>query len=128
MAKAGENRKLDLSKLEEIHNDAYESSRIFKVRMKAYHDKHIVKKSFELGQRVWVYSSPLHLFSGKLKSRWEGPAIVQRVHLSGAIKVRLGKHHFTVNGQRLKPYINGDIGPAPEESLEFIDVDSVVES
>ncbi|CAN6447248.1 unnamed protein product [Victoria cruziana] len=128
MPKAGENRKLDLSELEEICNDAYESSRIFKAMMKAYHDKHIVKKSFEPGQKVWIYFSRLHLFLDKLRSRWEGPTIVQCVHPNGAVKVRLGKHHFTVNGQRLKPYIDGDIEPALEESLECIDVDSVVES
>ncbi|CAN6462743.1 unnamed protein product [Victoria cruziana] len=37
--KAGEKRKFDLSKLEEIMNDTYESSRIFKVMMKTFHDK-----------------------------------------------------------------------------------------
>ncbi|CAN6465511.1 unnamed protein product [Victoria cruziana] len=52
MAKAGENRKLDMSELEEIQNDAYESSRIAKEKMKVYHDKYIGKKSFEPGQKV----------------------------------------------------------------------------
>ncbi|CAN6462709.1 unnamed protein product [Victoria cruziana] len=49
MAKAGEKRKLDLSELEEIKNDAYESSRVYKQKMKAFHDKHVIKKSFEPG-------------------------------------------------------------------------------
>ncbi|CAN6440480.1 unnamed protein product [Victoria cruziana] len=128
MAKAGEKRKLYLSELEEIGSNAYESSRIVKERMKAFHDKHIVNKSVESGQKVWVYDSCLHLFPGKLKSRWNGPAIVQRVHPNGAIKVRLGKHHFTVNGQRLKPYIDGATEPASEQIVELIDDDSVVES
>ncbi|CAN6447851.1 unnamed protein product [Victoria cruziana] len=68
----------------------------------------------------------MHLFLGKLKSRWEGPAIVQHVHPSGAVKVKLGRNHFSVNGQRLKPYIDEAIEPAPEESIELIDVDNVV--
>ncbi|CAN6462810.1 unnamed protein product [Victoria cruziana] len=123
MAKAGENRKLDLSELEEIRNDAYESSRVYKAKMKAFHDKYILKKSFKPGQKVWIYSSRLHLFPGKLRSKWEGPAIVQRVHPSGAIKVRVGKNHFSVNGQRLKPYIDGASETSPEESLELIDVE-----
>ncbi|CAN6446969.1 unnamed protein product [Victoria cruziana] len=92
MVKAGEKKNLDLSELEEIRNNAYESSRIAKEKMKAFHDKHIVRKSFEPGQRVWVYDSRLHLFPGKLKSRWEGPAIVHRVHSNSAVKVRLEKH------------------------------------
>ncbi|CAN6441210.1 unnamed protein product [Victoria cruziana] len=127
MDKAGEKRKLDLSELEEIRNNAYESSRIFKEKMKAFHDKKILRKDFELGQKVWVYDSRLHLFPGKLKSRWIGPAIVQHVHPSGAVKVKLGRNHFTVNGQRLKPYVDGAIEPSPEEIVELIDVESVVD-
>ncbi|CAN6440133.1 unnamed protein product [Victoria cruziana] len=122
MAKAGENRKLDLSELEEIRNDAYESSRIYEAKMKAFHDKHILKKSFKPGQKVWIYSSHLHLFPGKLRSRWEGPVIVHEVRPSGAVSVKFKKNRFFVNGQRLKPYIDGASEPSPEESLELIDV------
>ncbi|CAN6447171.1 unnamed protein product [Victoria cruziana] len=127
MDKVGEKRKLDLSELEEIRNDAYESYRIFKEKMKAFHDKKILRKDFELGQKVWVYDSRLHLFPGKFKSRWIGPAIVQHVRPSGAVKVKLGRNYFTVNGQRLKPYIDGAIEPSLEEIVELIDVKSVVD-
>ncbi|CAN6459812.1 unnamed protein product [Victoria cruziana] len=124
MDKAGENRKLELSELEEIRNDAYESSRIAKERMKAFHDKHIGRKIFEPGQKVWIYQARLHLFPGKLKSRWEGPAIVQNVYLSGAVRVKMGRNKFMINGQRLKPYIDGAAEPVPEE-IELIDISSV---
>ncbi|CAN6452618.1 unnamed protein product [Victoria cruziana] len=123
MAKAGGKKKLDLSELEEIRNDTYESYRISKEKMKAFHDKHIVKKSFELGQKVWVYTSKLHRFSGKLRSRWEGPAIVQHVHPSGAVKVKIGRQYYSVNGQRLKLYIDGASEPSTEEFIELIDVE-----
>ncbi|CAN6447255.1 unnamed protein product [Victoria cruziana] len=125
MAKVGENRKLELSELEEIYNDAYESSRIAKDKMKAFHDKYIGNKTFEPGQKVWIYSSRLHLFPGKLRSRWEGPTIVQEVYPSGAVRVKMGRKRFTVNGQCLKPYIDGAPEPAPEELVELIDVSSV---
>ncbi|CAN6465338.1 unnamed protein product [Victoria cruziana] len=52
MAEAGESRRLELSELEELRNNAYESSRIAKERMKAFHDKYISKKAFEPGQKV----------------------------------------------------------------------------
>ncbi|CAN6453483.1 unnamed protein product [Victoria cruziana] len=123
MAKAGENRKLELSELDEIRNDAYESSRIAKERMKAFHDKHIGKKIFDPGQKVWIYSARLHLFLGKLRSRWEGPTIVQNVYPSGAVRVKMGREKFKINGQRLKPYIDGATEPVPEE-IELIDVSS----
>ncbi|CAN6472570.1 unnamed protein product [Victoria cruziana] len=126
MDKAGEKRKLDLSELEEIRNDVYQNSRIFKEKMKAFHDKCIVKKSFEPGQKVWIYTSRLHRFSGKLRSRWEGPAIVQEAYPSGAVCVKFRRDRFMVNGQRLKPYIDGATEPTPEESIELIDVESEV--
>ncbi|CAN6462660.1 unnamed protein product [Victoria cruziana] len=125
MAKAGENRKLELSELEEIRNDAYESSRIAKERMKAFHDKHIGKKTFEPRQKIWIYISRLHLFPGKLRSRWEGPTIVLEVYPSGAVRVKKGRDRFTVNDQHLKHYIDGASEPAPEEIVELVDVSSV---
>ncbi|CAN6440888.1 unnamed protein product [Victoria cruziana] len=122
MADAGESRRLELSELEELRNNAYESSRIAKERMKAFHDKHISKKAIEPRQKVRIYSSRLHLFSGKLRSRWEGPTIVQNVYPSGAIRVKMGREKFMVNGQRVKPYFDGATEPAPEEIIELIEV------
>ena len=54
MDESGEHRKLQLQELEEIHNDAYESARIYKEKTKVFHDKMIslgrslkfIKKSF----------------------------------------------------------------------------------
>ena len=45
--KASSLRKLQLNELEEIQRDAYENSRIYKERMKIFHDKQILRKSFE---------------------------------------------------------------------------------
>ena len=46
---AGEKWMLQLSELDEFHNKAYENARIYKEKMKSWHDKHIVRKEFELG-------------------------------------------------------------------------------
>ena len=96
-----------MSELEELRNEAYESAKIYKARTKHFHDRYIVRKQFEPGQKVWLYHSRLHLFPGKLKSRWNGPFVVHRVFPHGAIDLfdpRTGAI-FKVNGQRLKPYI-----------------------
>ena len=50
-------RKLQLNELEEIWHDAYENSRISKERMKVFHDKQILRKSFEPSQKVLLYNS-----------------------------------------------------------------------
>jgi hypothetical protein len=57
---------LQLNELEEIQNEAYENARIYKERMKIFHDKNILHKTFEPSQKVLLYNSRLHLFPGKL--------------------------------------------------------------
>ena len=52
MVAFGSNRKLHLNKLEALRNDAYESAKIYKERTKAFHDKHIRRKSFEPHHKV----------------------------------------------------------------------------
>lgn len=84
---AGQHRKLQLQELEEIRNDAYESSRIYKEKTKAFHDKQILRKNFEV-QKVLLFHSRLKLFSGKLRSRWVGPFIVINVFPHGAVEIR----------------------------------------
>ena len=53
-----------------------------------------------------LYDSKLHLFPGKLKSRWTGPFTIQEVYLNGSADLLNSKDDrlFKVNGQRLKPY------------------------
>nr|XP_043633090.1 uncharacterized protein LOC122604268 [Erigeron canadensis] len=101
---AGVARKLQLSKLEEMRREAYESSKIYKDKTKAFHDRHIVRKSFQVGQKVWLFNSRLKLFVGKLKSKWAGPFVVTKVTLHGAVEIKNldGGEPFMVNGQRLK--------------------------
>ena len=107
MDKAGLSRKLQINELEELRNEAYENAKIAKTRMKIFHDKNIVRKSFEPDQKVLLFNSRLRLFPGKLKSRWTGPYIVKKVFEHGAVEVENPSNGniFTVNGQRLKPFV-----------------------
>ncbi|GJT71451.1 DNA-directed DNA polymerase [Tanacetum coccineum] len=63
---AGINKKLQLQELEEIHNDAYESSRIYKEKTKAFHDKMSSRKNFCVGQKV-LFHLDLVVSGGELK-------------------------------------------------------------
>ena len=103
---AGTHRKLQLNELEELRNDAFENAKIAKARMKHFHDQHIIRKPFKVGQKVLLYDSRLHLFPGKLRSKWTGPYFVKEVFTHGAIEVQnlTNGSAFKVNGQRLKPY------------------------
>ena len=75
--------------------------------MKKVHDQTIMRRSFEPGQKVLLYNSRLHLFPGKLKSRWTGPFIIRTVFTHGAIEIEdpTNGNTFKVNGQRLKPFL-----------------------
>jgi len=113
LTKAGSLRKLQLNELEELRNDAYDCARLYKARMKKVHDQNILRRSFEPGQKVILYNSHLHLFPGKLRSRWTGPFIVRSVFSYGTIEIEDPKNGstFKVNGQRLKPFLEL---PSPE--------------
>jgi len=55
--------------LEEIQNNAYENTRIYKEKTKTLHDRMITRKEFNVGDKVLLYHSRLKLFPGKLRSR-----------------------------------------------------------
>ena len=87
---AGEKRMLQLSELDEFCNAAYENAQIYKEKMKDWHDKHIMRKEFKAGQRVFLFNSRLKHFLGKLKSRWSGPFMVTQVFPHGGAEIM---HH-----------------------------------
>src|SRR3954468_19787432 len=106
---ASKNRKLRLNELEEWRLQAYENQRIYKEKYKFWHDQRINHKIFESGQQVLLYNSRLRLFPGKLKSRWMGPFIINRVFPNGAVKLlNRDNQAFKLNGQRLKYYFEGE--------------------
>ena len=107
LAKAGKQRMLQMNKLDELRRESYESSKIYKERVKLFHDKNIIRKTFEPHQKVLLYSSRLHIFPGKLRSSWTEPFIVKVVHPYGAVEIENLENGklFKVNGQCLKPFL-----------------------
>ena len=70
--------------------------------------KEFFRKTFEIGQKVLLYNSRLHLFPGKLKAMWNGPFVVKNVYPYRAIEIENPKDGatFKVNGQLLKLYLD----------------------
>ena len=62
LTEAGEERRLQLSKLDEIRVKAYKSARSCKERENWFHNRHIFRKEFAPGMKVLLYDSRLHLF------------------------------------------------------------------
>ncbi|GJZ16557.1 reverse transcriptase domain-containing protein, partial [Tanacetum coccineum] len=89
---------------------AYENSKLYKARTKAYHDKKLrVRKEFKTGDKVLLYNSKYKFKAPKLISKWCGPFIVKHAYPSGYVEL-YDKHggSFIVNGHHVKLYHNED--------------------
>ena len=84
---AGKERLLQIQELQELRNESYQNAEISKDKNKAYHDKHINRKSFHVHDKVWLYNSHLKLFPKKLRSRWDGPYKILEVYDNGSVLI-----------------------------------------
>ncbi|KAL0551297.1 hypothetical protein IC582_010383 [Cucumis melo] len=89
LLEVGEKRFLDLLELEELRLEAYENSRIYKEMTKLLHDKKILRKEFEIGQKVLLYNSYIKLMPGKLKSKWRGVFVVINFSTFGVVSIKV---------------------------------------
>ncbi|GJT14739.1 reverse transcriptase domain-containing protein [Tanacetum coccineum] len=84
---AGDHRKLQLNELNELRDQAYENSLIYKERTKKLHDSKIKNRIFNVGDQVLLFNSRLKIFSGKLKTRWSGPFTIAQVFPYGTVEL-----------------------------------------
>ncbi|GKE79572.1 reverse transcriptase domain-containing protein [Tanacetum coccineum] len=82
---AGDHRKLQLNALNELRDQAYENSLIYKERTKKLHNSKIKNRIFNVGDQVLLFNSRLKIFSGKLKTRWSGPFTITEVFPYGTV-------------------------------------------
>ncbi|GJR93735.1 reverse transcriptase domain-containing protein [Tanacetum coccineum] len=121
---AGDHRKLQLNELNELRDQAYENSLIYKERTKKLHDSKIKNRIFNLGDRVFLFNSRLKIFSGKLKTRWSGPFTITKVFPYGTIELsQPDGPNFKVNGHRVKHYFGGDLPPKVVPDLQTFSKD-----
>jgi len=76
----------------------------------------------DTGQKVLLYNPQLHLFLGKLRSRWSSPFIEKYMYPYGAFNIENPKNDNVskVNGHRLKAYF--DNFPSENESIGLNDL------
>ncbi|GJR14428.1 reverse transcriptase domain-containing protein [Tanacetum coccineum] len=121
---AGDHRKVQINELNELRDQAYENSLIYKEKTKKIHDSKIKNRVFNIGDRVLLFNSRLKIFSGKLKTRWTGPFIVTQVFPYGTVELsQTDGPNFKVNGHRLKHYFGGDIPPMVVPDLQTFPMD-----
>nr|GEU44427.1 reverse transcriptase domain-containing protein [Tanacetum cinerariifolium] len=109
---AGDHQKVQLNELNELRDQGYENSLIYKEKTKRIHDSKIKDRSFNVGDRVLLFNSRLKIFSGKLKTRWTGPFTINQVFYYSTVELsQTDGPNFKVNGHRHKHYFGGDIPP-----------------
>ncbi|GKD38146.1 reverse transcriptase domain-containing protein [Tanacetum coccineum] len=121
---AGDHRKFQMNELNELRDQAYENSLIYKEKRKKIHDSKIKNRVFNVGDRVLLFNSRLKIFSGKLKTRWTGPFTFAQVFPYGTLELsQTDGPNFKMNGHRLKHYFGGDIPPMVVLDLQTFPMD-----
>nr|GEU58055.1 hypothetical protein [Tanacetum cinerariifolium] len=101
----GDHRKLQLNELNELRDQAYENSLIYKEKTKKLHDYKIKSRIFNVGDRVLLFNSRLNIFLRKLKTRWTGPFTIAHVFPYRTIELsQPDGPNFKVNGHYVKHY------------------------
>nr|GEZ59542.1 reverse transcriptase domain-containing protein [Tanacetum cinerariifolium] len=109
---AGDHQKVQLNELNELRDQSYENSLIYKEKTKRVHDSKIKDRVFNVGDRVLLFNSRLKIFSRKLKTHWSGPFPITQVFPYGTVELsQTDGPNFKVNGHRLKYYFGKDIPP-----------------
>nr|GEX09661.1 hypothetical protein [Tanacetum cinerariifolium] len=107
---ASDHQKLQLNELNELHDQAYEKSLIYKEKTKKLYDSKIKNRIFNVGDRVLLFNPRLKIFSGKHKTHWSGPFTIIKVFLYGTVELSQPEGpNFKVNGHRVKHYFREDI-------------------
>nr|GEV11208.1 reverse transcriptase domain-containing protein [Tanacetum cinerariifolium] len=121
---AGDHWKVQLNELNELCDQAYENSFIYKEKIKKIHNFKIKNRVFNVGDRVLLFNSRLKNFSGKFKTRWTGSFTVAHVFPYGTIELsQADGPNFKVNGHRLKHYFRRDIPQLVVSNLRTFPMD-----
>nr|GEU31770.1 reverse transcriptase domain-containing protein [Tanacetum cinerariifolium] len=105
---AGDHRKFQLNELNELRDQAYENSLIYKERTKKFYDSKIKNRILNVGDQVLLFKSCLKIFSRKLKTRWSGPFTITQVFPYGTVELsQLDGPNLRIAPQCLKTLIFG---------------------
>nr|GEX99136.1 DNA-directed DNA polymerase [Tanacetum cinerariifolium] len=120
----GDHRKLQLNELNELRDQAYENSLIYREKTNKIHDSKIKNHIYNVGDRVLLFNSRLKIFTGKLKTHWSGPFTITKVFPYGTVELsQPDGPNFKVNGHRVKHYFGGDVPQLVVPDLQTFPMD-----
>ncbi|GKA63703.1 reverse transcriptase domain-containing protein [Tanacetum coccineum] len=83
---AGDHLKVQMNELNELRDQAYKNSLIYKEKTKKIHNSTIKNRVFNVGDRILLFNSRLKIFLGKLKTRWTRPLTITQVFPYGTVR------------------------------------------
>ena len=96
---------MQLNELDEFKLTTYENAKIYEEKTKRWHDARIRQRTFQVGEKVLVYNSHLHLFLRQLKYRWSGPFELSKVFPYRVLEMKKKDGAtFKINTLRVKAY------------------------
>ena len=102
-SEAAEQRLTRLNELDDFCPKSYEGTTLYNEKIKKYHDLKIEKWELMVGDLVLLFNFRLHLFPGKLKSKWTRPYFVTQLFPHAAVEFETKEGvRFKVNGKRIK--------------------------
>nr|GEW24430.1 reverse transcriptase domain-containing protein [Tanacetum cinerariifolium] len=116
--------KLQLNELNELRDQAYENSLIYKEKTKKLHDSKIKNRILNVGDQVLLFNSRLKIFLRNLKTRWSGPFTITKVFPYGTVELSQPDGlNFKVNGHRVKHYFEGNVPQLVVSNLQTFPMD-----
>ena len=124
-ASIADHRARIVAQIEEVQRLAKENIQRAQQKMKQYYDRDATPVSFDIGQRVWVYTPKNKRgLSKKLRHNWHGPyTLVARTSpvnyvIRAADNSRMST---TVHVSRMKPYLDPDSRPIRQPPTDVDD-------
>ncbi|GKD85835.1 hypothetical protein Tco_1356989, partial [Tanacetum coccineum] len=106
-----------MNELNELRDQAYRNSLIYKEKTKKIHESKIKNHVFNIGDRVLLFNSRLKIFSGKLKTCWTGSFTVTQVFPYGTVELsQTDRPNFKVHTEVLSVLWENRL-PIPDGSL-----------
>nr|GEW85697.1 reverse transcriptase domain-containing protein [Tanacetum cinerariifolium] len=100
----GDHQKLQLN---ELRDQAYKNSLIYKEKTKKLHDSKIKNCIFNVCNRALLFNSRPKIFS---RMHWSGPFTITKFFPYGTVELsQPDGPNFKVNGHRVKHYFGGDV-------------------
>nr|GEV12934.1 DNA-directed DNA polymerase [Tanacetum cinerariifolium] len=119
-----DHQKLQLNELNELCDQAYKNSLIYKEKTKKLHDSKIKNRIFNVGDRVLLFNYHLKIFSRKLKTHWSGPFTITKGFPYGMVELsQPDSPNFKVNGHHVKHYFGGDVPQLVVPDLQTFSMD-----